>query len=411
MAALPEGFLWGAATAAHQIEGNNTTSDFWAREAAGDTPHLREPSGDACDSYHRYGEDIRLLAEAGLHAYRFSVEWARIEPVDGRFSRAQLLHYRAMIDACHAHGVAPVITLHHFTNPLWFTSGGGWLRPDAVARFAAYVEYVSEILHDVEWVVTINEPNMDALFGALMPAPGEPVDAAAGGVAASEAAEETPTVAMASMPWPSYEFAEVLTRAHRAAVEVLRRRTRAKVGWAIATQAFTPTPGNEEVWQRAFHQWEGVYFEGSAGDDFVGVQSYTSQPVDADGPVPHPPHPDNTLTGWAYRPDALGINLRRAWKLYGIPILVTENGIATDDDTRRIAYTTGALQGLKDAVADGVEVLGYCHWSLLDNYEWGSYAPTFGLIAVDRAGDFERTPKPSLAWLGRVAASNGADLG
>lgn len=147
------------------------------------------------------------------------------------------------------------------------------------------------------------------------------------------------------------------------------------------------------------------------GDDFVGIQAYTSQPVDANGPVPHPEGPDNTLTGWAYRPDALGLNIARVWHRCGLPILVTENGIATDDDARRIAYTTGAIQGLKDAVADGAQVLGYLHWSLLDNYEWGSYAPTFGLIAVNRAGQFERTAKPSLAWLGRVAASNGEDLG
>jgi beta-glucosidase len=132
--------------------------------------------------------------------------------------------------------------------------------------------------------------------------------------------------------------------------------------------------------------------------------------VDANGPVPHPPHPDNSLSGWAYRPDALGLNVRRVWERYGLPVFVTENGISTDDDTRRIAYTRAALQGLHDAVAAGAEVYGYTHWSLLDNYEWGSFVPTFGLIAVDRAGDFERTPKPSLAWLGQITSSRD-DLG
>jgi beta-glucosidase len=197
---------------------------------------------------------------------------------------------------------------------------------------------------------------------------------------------------------------------HHAARDVLRARTSAKVGWAVATQGFMPTEGNEAKWQDVFDSWEGVFFDASEGDDFIGIQSYTSQPVDADGPVPHPPHPDNTLTGWAYRPDALAINLRRVWELKGLPLLVTENGIATADDERRIAYVTGALSGLKAAVADGVQVIGYCYWSLLDNYEWGSYAPTFGLIAVDRQSDFARTPKPSLAWLGSVAAVNGASI-
>lgn len=405
---LRNDFLWGAATSAHQVEGSNTTCDWWPMEQSARGGHIQEPSGDACDSYHRYRDDIRLLAEAGLTAYRFSIEWARIEPVAGQFSRAQMLHYRDMIDACHEHGVEPIVTLHHFTNPIWLADRGGLRSPDIVERFAGYVEAIAPILHDVNWVVTINEPNMDAVFVAMSDLMQRDTDATP--VQQAPGATETPTVAMSAMPWPSYEVAEILVRMHKAAVAVLRERTRAKVGWAIATQAFTPTPGNEDVFERAFQQWEGVYFDAATGDDFVGVQSYTSQPVNADGPVPHPQRPDNTLTGWAYRPDALGINLKRIWMRYGIPILVTENGIATTDDTRRIAYTRGALEGLKEAVAEGADVRGYCHWSLLDNYEWGSYRPTFGLIAVDRTGDFTRTPKPSLAWLGAVAAQNGADL-
>lgn len=392
MTLLRDDFIWGAATAAHQIEGGNTNSDFWVLEQGG-SGQFAEPSGDACDSYHRYPDDIRLLAEAGLKAYRFSIEWARIEPAQGQFSRAQLLHYRAMIDECQRHGVLPIITLHHFTYPRWFTENGGLHRDDAVERFAAYVDYVSQILHDIDWVVTINEPNIAALFAGLYAAPSE--------------GSEPVTVAMALADGPDAELVPILAAMHHAARDVLRAKTSAQIGWAPATQAFMPTEGNEAKWQEVFDAWEGVFFDATDGDDFIGIQSYTSQPVDANGPVPHPPHPDNTLTGWAYRPDALAINLRRIWDLKGLPLLVTENGIATDDDERRIAYVTGALAGLKAAVADGVEVLGYCYWSLLDNYEWGSYAPTFGLIAVDRAGDFDRTPKPSLAWLGTVAASNG----
>ena len=116
MTILREDFLWGASTAAHQIEGNNLASDFWAAENAvgPGNPMFQERSGDACDSYHRYREDVRLAAEGGLNAYRFSIEWARIEPVKGRFSRAELLHYRDMIDACHEHGLTPLVTLHHF---------------------------------------------------------------------------------------------------------------------------------------------------------------------------------------------------------------------------------------------------------------------------------------------------------
>jgi beta-glucosidase len=399
MTGLRDDFIWGAATAAHQIEGGNTNSDFWGFEHAGIT-QFAEPSGDACDSYHRYPDDIRLLADAGLKAYRFSVEWARIEPAEGEFSRAQLRHYRAMIDTCHAHGVLPIITLHHFTSPRWFTESGGLRRADAAELFARYVGFVSEILHDVEWVVTINEPNIAALFAGMFANLDAP---------AADAGPVTVEMSMAGGPDPA--AVPVLVAMHRAARDVLRAKTSAKVGWAIAAQAFMPTAGNEAKWQEVFDAWEGVFYDATDGDDFIGIQSYTSQPVDANGPVPHPPHPDNTLTGWAYRPDALAINLRRVWELKGLPLLVTENGIATDDDERRIAYVTTALSGLKSAVADGVEVIGYCYWSLLDNYEWGSYGPTFGLIAVDRAGDFARTPKPSLGWLGTVAASNGDLIG
>jgi beta-glucosidase len=129
--------------------------------------------------------------------------------------------------------------------------------------------------------------------------------------------------------------------------------------------------------------------------------------VDADGIVPHPAAENNTLMGWAYRPDALGIAVRHAREVVGpdVPILVTENGIATADDDTRIAYTSQALTDLSSAIAEGIDVRGYHHWSLLDNFEWGHWGPTFGLVAVDRE-TFERHPKPSLAWLGEVARRN-----
>jgi beta-glucosidase len=149
-----------------------------------------------------------------------------------------------------------------------------------------------------------------------------------------------------------------------------------------------------------------MYLEAAREDDFIGVQSYTSQMVDKDGVVPHAEDPSNTLMGWAYRPDAPGIAIRHTREILGeVPILVTENGIATDDDERRIEYTTGALNRVLDAIADGIDVRGYVHWSLLDNFEWGRWHPTFGLIAVDRE-TFERRPKPSLAWLGAISREN-----
>ncbi|MGO4759671.1 family 1 glycosylhydrolase, partial [Streptomyces sp. 2MCAF27] len=148
---LVPGFLWGASTAPHQVEGNNLNSDWWATEQL--LPGM-ELSGDAIDSYHRYPEDMRLLADAGLTSYRFGIEWARIEPIPGEFSRAELAHYRRMIDTARQLGLEPVVTLHHFTNPKWFVDEGGWAGERAVERFQAYIRAATSILDDVKWVCT-----------------------------------------------------------------------------------------------------------------------------------------------------------------------------------------------------------------------------------------------------------------
>ncbi|MEU1166362.1 family 1 glycosylhydrolase [Streptomyces sp. NPDC005921] len=395
MTELAPGFLWGASTAPHQIEGNNLNSDFWANE--GRIPGM-ERSGDACDSYHRYREDMKLLADAGLNAYRFGIEWARIEPLPGLVSRAELAHYRRMIDTAFELGLTPVVTLHHFTSPLWFAEEGGWLGDRAVDRFRTYVEAVAPILDGVEWVATMNEPNMLAIMVGMARAF---QNAQAGGEWQSPTLDnEGPRP---QLPAPDTAIGERLVEAHHAARKVLHERTGAKVGWTVANRAFVARPGAEEKKRELEHVWEDLYLAGSRGDDFVGVQSYSSQWVGPDGIEPYPPHPDNTLVGTAYRPDALSIAVRHTAEVTdGLPILITENGIAIGDDTRRIAYTGEALEHLGKAIADGVDVRGYLHWSLLDNYEWGHWAPTFGLVAVDRE-TFERRPKPSLAWLGETA--------
>lgn len=384
---FPRHFLWGASTAAHQIEGNNTNNDWWQLEHVA-ADYGVQFSGDALDSYHRYEEDMTLLADAGCNAYRFSLEWSRIEPSPGKFSRAELAHYRRMIDTAQRLGLTPFVTLHHFTHPIWFGDNGAWLADDAAEIFARYVEQACSILQDVPWVCTINEPNVLAVTH------GQQRRVAEG--------EEYQLVGAL----PDAEIGKALIAAHRLAAPLVRAATDAKVGWTVANQAFLPAPGGEAKHAEIQHVWEDMYLEPARDDDFVGVQSYTSQMVTAEGVVPHPEHPDNTLMGWAYRPDALGIALRHTRDVVGdVPIVVTENGIATSDDARRIAYTSEALRHMHDAIADGVDVRGYLHWSLLDNFEWGRWEPTFGLVAVDRA-TFVRHPKPSLAWLGEVARAN-----
>lgn len=405
MTTFPEGFLWGAATAGHQIEGNNVNSDWWAREL---TMPGMELSGDACDSYHRYREDIDLLADAGLTSYRFSLEWARIEPVPGRFSTAELAHYRRIIEYCFERNITPVVTLQHFTTPQWFANDGGWLAPDASEKFQRYVTATTDILEGVEWVATMNEPNMQAAIMTAMRLMQQNQGAQWQSPTVEGEGEQKKTHSE-FLTYADPEIGRTFTAIHHAARDIVRARTNAKVGWTIAAGALTPAPGGEEKLLEIRYGKEDVYWEGSRGDDFVGVQAYSSQEVDANGLVPHPPHPDNTLVGTAYRPDALSMAVRHAWDITGgVPVLITENGIATADDEQRIRYTMEALVGLHETMAEGIDVRGYLHWSLLDNFEWGHWEPTFGLIAVDR-DTFVRTPKPSLAWLGGVAQHNALD--
>jgi beta-glucosidase len=379
---FPEGFLWGASTAAHQVEGNNVNSDWWVREHAPGTD-LAEPSGDAADSYHRYPEDIALLASLGFNSYRFSIEWARIEPEQGFVSKAQLAHYRRMVDTCREHGLTPSVTLHHFTHPRWFARAGGWRNPEAPALFERFTEIALPVLgDDVEWVCTINEPNMVAMTRG----------------------EEGTEMTASRLPAPDPQITDALIEAHRRSRGVLAQLPQVRSGWSVATQAYHAAPGAEEATKAYGYPREDIFLDAAKGDDWIGVQGYLRTFIDPQGnPLPVPEGAETTLTGWEYFPPAIGIGIRNAWeRTGGVPVVVTENGIATQDDARRIDYTHDALVGVHEAMADGIDVRGYLHWSALDNYEWGSYTPTFGLIAWDR-DTFERTPKPSAHWLGEVA--------
>ena len=385
-AAFPPHFLWGAATSAHQTEGNNTGSDLWALENAPDSP-LRERSGDACDSLHRWQDDLDLVARLGLTAYRFSVEWARVEPAPGRISRAMLGHYRRIIEGCLSRGITPVVTLHHFTSPLWLRTAGGWGASDAPDLFARYARAVRPYLDGVEWVCTINEPNMLATVAAIR---------------ALGAADGTP----AGLPEPDPGITAALTRAHHAARAVLKGVPGLKTGWTVASQPVQVLPGGEALAEKWRWLREDQFLEAAAGDDFVGVQAYTRTVIGPNGAKEPAEDARRTLTGWEFYPGALEDAVRHTAALIpGVPLLVTENGIATGVDDERIEYTRGALTGLQCALADGIDVRGYLHWSLLDNYEWGSYTPTFGLAAVDPR-TFERRPKPSARWYAAVARAN-----
>ena len=165
---LPEKFFVGAATAAHQVEGNNVNSDYWAQEHMKHTSFV-EPSEDAVDHYNRYEEDIQLMADAGLNAYRFSIEWARIEPEKGHFDETEVEHYRKVIRCCKEHGITPIVTMLHFTSPKWLISEGGWEAESTIEYFRNYCTYIAEQLgSELEYVCTINEANMGMQMAAIM---------------------------------------------------------------------------------------------------------------------------------------------------------------------------------------------------------------------------------------------------
>lgn len=410
---VPTGFLWGASTAGHQVEGGNVNADVWPLEWAPDSM-FTEPSGDACDHYHRYGEDIALAADLGLNSYRFSLEWSRIEPEEGYFSRAALDHYRRMIGSCWEHDLTPVVTYCHFTTPRWFAGAGGWNGDQAPSRFARYAQRATDHFGDLlPWVATLNEPNvitMLQLTGEIPLGAGDrgPLAATTSSTGAGVGGYDASRYHMGLVGSTVERMADI----HRAAVDAIKSgRGESQVGWTLALVDLQAGDGGDDRLERVRQRAQLDWLDVSRDDDWVGVQTYSRNVLGADGPLPVAAGVATMQTGWEVYPEALGHTVRLAAERAGVPVMVTENGMATDDDAARISYTRAALDGLARCIADGIDVRGYLHWSLLDNFEWMSgYAKTFGLIAVDRES-FVRTVKPSARWLGEVARSNGASLG
>jgi beta-glucosidase len=387
---FPDGFVWGVASAAHQIEGGNWNNDWWAWEHAPDTRCV-EVSGDACDSLNRFDSDIALVREFGFESYRFSIEWSRIEPEDGEFSRAALDSYRRVLATCHENDIAPAVTFHHFTTPRWMAARGGWAEPEIVDRFARFCETAVAHLGDlIALGCTINEPNVVSLLGYVM-------------------GTFPPGLADFSL---YAKASEHLRDAHGRAYEVLKGGPGDfPVGLTVSMSDWWTPEGGEVGLERARAMHEDYYLEAARGNDFVGVQAYTRTRIGLDG-LPMDPEPGTPVVesmGYEYWPQALEASIRHAIAVTGAPVYVTENGIGIDDDPTRIAYVSDALRGVGRCLDDGLDVRGYTYWSLLDNFEWAEgYKPHFGLVAVDRE-TFVRTPKPSATWLGAIARAGRLD--
>ncbi len=405
---FPDGFLWGAATAGHQVEGNNVNSDIWLLEHVQPTIFM-ESSGDACDSLNRWNEDLDIVRDLGLNTYRFSLEWSRIEPAQGEFSLAMLDHYKRMINGCRARGLTPMVTFNHFSAPRWFAALGGWQVPDSSDHFARFCERAARHLAaDMGYALTLNEPNLMRLLRWLaLPFPPGMLETEQTMLAAAARASGTSLFSAANAGPLSDTTLQHMVAGHKAGYAAIKSvRPGLSVGVALAItddQAVGENSRRDEKRRDVYADW----LEAAKTGDFLGVQNYERQRLDENGPLPAPPDAELNQMGAEVYPASLEGAIRYAHEVTGLPIIVTENGIGTTDDTERAAYIPRAIAGVARALADGVPVLGYCHWSLLDNFEWiFGYGPRMGLVAVDRT-TFKRTIKPSAQVYGAIARANG----
>jgi beta-glucosidase len=426
-------FMIGAATAAHQVEGNNVNSDFWAMEHVPGTIY-KEPSLDAVDHYHKYKEDIQLLSNAGLNTYRFSIEWARIEPTKGTFDKNEIDHYRQVLEFCHHNNVTPIVTLHHFSSPKWLISEGGWESESTIEYFGNYSRYVvSELGEIIPYICTINEANMGKQITKIMKrmnANGSnsakkenSVDVQVGLNIDMKAKMETYFRSLGeafgidprnvqSFLSPRTENGEmIIMKCHEMARNVIKElNPTIKVGITFSLYDHQALPGGEPYVEKEQNEDFLYYLPFLQEDDFLGVQNYSRKIHGPDGVV-KPDEPTRlTKMGYEFYPEALGNVLRFVSKHWDKPIIVTENGISTDNDEERVEFIERALAGVYQCLEEGIHVMGYTYWSLLDNFEWQlGYAQTFGLIAVDRTTQ-TRYPKESLSFLGNIKKNGFHDL-
>ena len=345
-----------------------------------------------------------LAAELGFNTHRFGIEWARIEPEPGVFSRAALDHYLRVLECCHRHGLAPMVSLNHWTVPRWLAARGGFECEDSPDLFGRFAEQVSRHLGDgMAYVTTFNEANIQRVIGPAFHNPKTAPALAAMKLACAKAcgSDRFSMVLFAT----SDEIETQLVAAHHRAAEAMRAGPGDfQLGVTISMAEVEGVgEGNQaEAFENALY---GPWLDVAKTADFVGVQTYTRYRVGPEGRLRLPEDAVRTDMGYEYRPEALEATVRFAAKRIRRPIIVTEHGIATADDSRRIALIDTALEGLQRCLDDGIDLRGYVHWSLLDNFEWVlGYGMRFGLVEVDRA-TFARIPKPSARHLGQIARS------
>ncbi|MFT8461335.1 glycoside hydrolase family 1 protein [Liquorilactobacillus ghanensis] len=415
----------GSATSAHQVEGNNKNSDCWIMENVKDSVWV-EPSGVGVDHYNLYPEDIERMAKASYKAYRFSIEWARVEPQRGVFDQNEIEHYRKMLLCCQKNNIIPVVTFHHFSSPSWLMSIGGWESEELPELFAIYCKKVAEELGDLlPYVCTINEANMRLQIAKLMKNYEKPKadnDSQTIQVGLNSDADQFKerymnrlatafkTKAENIQPFISMASArgdELVMQAHMKARQAIKEVSpKTKVGLTLSLFDYQPVAGGESVCEAEWNDDFRHYLPALAEDDFLGVQNYTRKVVDENGEIPLSKDIKVTQPGYEFYPEALGHVVTKVAKDWHKPILITENGAAVDNDEDRVLFIKRALTGLQACIDAGIDIPMYFYWSLLDNFEWqAGYSQTFGLIAVNRK-TMKRTPKDSFYYLGKIAKTH-----
>lgn len=405
---FPKRFLWGAATAAHQVEGGTHNQwSVWELENAKTKAvqadyHLhdfqswerikhdaKDPqnyvSGRLGDHYKRYREDFDYLEKMHMNAYRFSVEWSRIEPTEGAWNAEAIQHYKEYLSELKRRGIEPIVTLMHFTQPVWFAERGGFEHRSNNKFFVRFAEKImSELGNGVRYIVTINEPEVFAFQSYLT--------------------HEWPP--QQSSRWKAWKVARNQLTAHKQTYRALKRlNARYKIGLAKNSVHFYP---GDTAWLSRLSAHVMQYIQDDyhlnkikRHMDFMGLNYYMSQRVF--GYRTHnPENADYTDLDWMVSPGDIEYVLRHWHRKYNKPILITENGLADTRDEMRQEWIKETIIAMQRAMGEGVDLIGYLHWSLLDNFEWayGKW-PRFGLVSLDYTTG-KRELRPSAAWFGRV---------
>ena len=385
MIEFPKDFFWGAATSAYQVEGDNVFSDWWEWEKAG---KVKEASGKAARHYEFYAQDFDLAKELHHNCHRLSIEWARVEPEEGKFSPKELDHYKQVILALKERSLTPIVTLHHFTNPSWFSKLGGWRNKQADSYFLRYVEKVVSLLAgDVPFWVTINEPMVYTYFSYFL-GTWPPQDKSL-----FHARQVTNNLVNTHIK--AYHLIRAIYKKHNLEYP--------KISIAQNMQAFVPclpTLRNKFAAYLKHKHYNLEFVERLVAKralDFIGMNYYSPNWV---GSGHHRVLRKNSM-GWDIYPAGL-YDLLITLKKYNLPVFILENGICTDNDALRWDYIREHLESVSQAMQAGVKIIGYVYWSLLDNYEWDKgFGPRFGLIEVDYH-TYKRTVRESARKLSEV---------